>query len=69
MTVKEELHRLIDGLSEDQAIQLLDDLRDAADAEGGPLSAESLESLDRGMADIAAGRVVSLEEFERQNPL
>jgi predicted transcriptional regulator len=68
VTDKEELHQLIDGLSEEQASQLLDDLRDAADTGGAPLSAESLESLDRGIADIAAGRVVPLEEFERQNP-
>ncbi|HWZ33610.1 MAG TPA: hypothetical protein VNX18_19850 [Bryobacteraceae bacterium] len=69
MTAKEELHRLIDDLSEDHARELLDDLRDAADADGAPLDAEALESLDRGLDDIAAGRVVSLEEFERQHPV
>ena len=68
MTVKEGLHQLTDDLSEDQALQLLDDLRDAADSGGAAMSPESLESLDCGIADIAAGRVISLEEFERQHP-
>jgi len=33
------------------------------------LDAEALASLDRGLADIASGRVISLEDFERENPL
>jgi len=72
MTVKEELHRLVDELPEDHAElarQWLEDLRDAADTDGRPLDAEALASLDRGLADIAAGRVVSLEDFERESPL
>ncbi|MEK7409138.1 MAG: hypothetical protein AAB225_29090 [Acidobacteriota bacterium] len=69
MTVKDELHRLIDQLPEDQARELLDDLRDAADADGEPLDAEALASLDRGLADIAAGRVKPLEDYERERGL
>ena len=63
MTVREALHRLVDELPEDQAElarQWLEDLRDAADASGEPLDAATLESLDRGLADIGAGRVKSL---------
>ena len=72
MTVKEELHQLVDELPEDHAElarQWLQDLRDAADRDGEPLDAEALASLDRGLADIASGRVISLEDFERENPL
>jgi predicted transcriptional regulator len=69
MTVKEELHRLIDELPEAQARDLLGDLRDAADADGPPLDAEALASLDRGLADIAAGRVKPLEDYERERGL
>jgi predicted transcriptional regulator len=69
MTVKEELHRLIDDLPEEQARELLEDLRDAADADGPPLDAEALASLDRGLADIAAGRVKPLEDYERERGL
>ena len=69
MTVKEELHQLIDALPDEHARELLEDLRDAADADGPPLDSEALASLDRGLADIAADRVISLEEFERKHPL
>jgi hypothetical protein len=69
MTVKEELHRLIDALPDEQALELLDDLRDGADADGPPLDAEALASLDRGLADIVAGRVKPLEDYERERGL
>ena len=68
MTVKEELHRLIDTLPDQRARELLEDLQDAADADGPPPDAEALASLDRGLADIAAGRVMPLEDFERKHP-
>ena len=68
MTVKEELHQLIDRLADEQARDLLEDLRDAADADGPPLDAEALASLDRGLADIASNRMISLEDFEREHP-
>jgi hypothetical protein len=60
MTTKEALHHLIDELPEDQAELarvLLEDLRSAADTGGPTLDEETLASLDRGLADIAAGRV------------
>ncbi len=69
MTSKEELHRLVDHLADDQtelARHLLQDLSNAADTDGEPLGAEALASLDRGLADIAAGRVKSLEQYERE---
>jgi hypothetical protein len=72
MTTKEALHSLVDELPEDQADLarfLLEDLRDAADAGGPPLDDEALASLDRGLADIAAGRVTSLDEYERKRGL
>jgi len=68
VTVKEELHQLIDQLADEQARDLLEDLRDAADADGPPLDEEALASLDRGLADIASNRMISLEDFEREHP-
>jgi hypothetical protein len=68
VTVKEELHQLIDRLAEEQARDLLEDLRDAADVDGPPLDEEALASLDRGLADIASNRMISLEDFEREHP-
>jgi hypothetical protein len=69
VTVKEELHNMIEGLPEEHARELLDDLRDAADADGPDLDQTALASLDRGLDDISAGRVISLEDFEKQHPL
>jgi hypothetical protein len=53
----------------DLACSMLEDLRSAADADGPPLDAETLASLDRGLADISAGRVKALSEYERDRPL
>jgi predicted transcriptional regulator len=72
MTTKEALHHLVDELSEDQtelARVLLEDLRDATDGDGTPLDAETLASLDRGLNDIAAGRVKPLDEYKRERGL
>jgi len=69
MTNREKLHRLVDHLADDQAElakHWLEDLRDAADADGEPPEAEALASLDRGLDDIAAGRIKSLEQYERE---
>lgn len=69
MSVKEEIHRLVDHMDEDQAKELLDDLRNAADIDAEPLSQEESASLQRGLADIKAGRFKSLEEYKRERGL
>jgi len=69
VTVKDELHRLIDGLSDEQACDRLEDLRDPADTDSPPLDQEALTSLDRGLSDIAANRMVSLEDLDREPPI
>jgi hypothetical protein len=72
MTTKEALHSLVDELPDDQAELarfLLEDLRDAADTGGPRLDEDALASLDRGLADIAAGRVKPLDEYERERGL
>lgn len=72
MTAKEALHHLVDELPDEQAElarQWLEDLRHAADEEGPPLDAETLASLDRGLADISAGRVKPLDEYKRERGL
>lgn len=63
MTTREALHSLVDQLADDQvdyAMQWLEDLRDAADLDGPALDAASLASLDRGLADLAEGRLKPL---------
>lgn len=72
MTVKEEIHRLVEELSEDQAElarQMLQDLCNADDANGPPLDSDTLASLDRGLADIAAGRMKSLQQYKHERKL
>jgi len=72
MTTREALHQLVDELPEEQAALAqvwLQDLRDAADEDGPPLDAEALAALDRGLADVAAGRVKPLAEYERERGL
>ena len=69
MTTRESLHHLVDQLPDDQAELArvwLEDLRDAADADGPPLDGATLASLDRGLADVSEGRVKSLDQYERE---
>jgi hypothetical protein len=69
VTTKDELHQLVDQLLDDQAELarlLLEDLRDAPDADGPPLDAAALASLDRGLADVAEGRVKPLDQYQRE---
>jgi hypothetical protein len=72
LTSKESLHHLVDELPENQtdlARVLLEDLRNAPDPGGPSLDEETLASLDRGLADVAAGRVKPLDEYERERGL
>jgi len=72
MTTREALHHLVDELPDDQAELAriwLEDLRDAADEHGASLDTDTLASLDRGIADVADGRVKSLDEYKRERGL
>jgi hypothetical protein len=72
MTTKDALHQLVDQLPDEQARLArvwLEDLRDAADADGPPLDAATLASLDRGLSDVAEGRVKPLDQYERERGL
>jgi hypothetical protein len=72
MTTRESLHHLVDQLPDDQAELArvwLEDLRNAADADGPPLDGATLASLDRGLADVSEGRVKSLGQYERERGL
>jgi hypothetical protein len=72
MTSRTALHQLVDQLADDQAELArawLEDLRDASDADGPPLDAAALASLDRGLADVSGGRVKPLDQYERERGL
>ena len=71
MTTREAVHYLVDGLPEDQtnlALLVLEDLQGASDSGGAPLDAESLASLDRGLADIAARQSQTSQRIPSPTP-
>ncbi len=70
MTAKQEIHSLVEEMSESQAQELLEQLRyDSAAADDEPLTEEDLASIERGARDIRAGRVKSLDQHERERGL
>jgi hypothetical protein len=69
MTTREALPQLVDGLADDQAELArvwLEDLRHASDEDGPSPEAETLASLNRGIADVADGRLKSLKEYRQE---
>jgi len=70
MTAREKLHRLVDGLPEQQLSDVrlfIEDLR--AEADGEPLSAETLAAIAEGLEDIQSGRTVSWDQIKRESGL
>jgi len=55
MTVHESVHQLVDTLPEDRLADALDYLSDLNDAAG----------ISEGLADIRAGRTITIEEYRR----
>ena len=71
MSVREQLHKLVDELPEGrwtEALQLLEHLRlgNGGDWDNEPLSPETLAAVEQGLEDIKAGRTITLEELERK---
>ena len=77
MTTKERLHQVVDSLSEQEAAETLDYIAsrgrdslarrlDAAPLDDEPLTDEERESLREGREDVAAGRVISMEDLRRE---
>ena len=72
MKTREALHDLINELPEERmeiARRWLENLRDAAHPDGLPLNAKILDSIDRGLTEVAAGRTKSVSEYERERRL
>ncbi len=66
MTAKEQLHEFVEELDEGEAKSLLAGLRNGSDRAGDRLTEEELEAHDRGLADVAAGHFITLEELVRE---
>lgn len=64
--VKEELHRLVDQLPAEEALEALDYLRWMLSDEEETLTEEEWERVRRGEEEIARGEYVTLEEIEHR---
>jgi hypothetical protein len=68
MTVRENVHRIIDALPEEHLADVLDYLADLRDQDAA-LSSETKAAIDEGLDDIRNGRTISLEEYRRTRGL
>ena len=64
MSVRENVHRIVDALPEDRLADVLDYLADLQDTDE-QVSAETRAAIDEGLADIRDGRTMTLEEYRR----
>ena len=65
MTTRERLHKLVDELSDDVAVEALALMSDLARLDDGRLTEDERDALDEANAAIAAGDVRSLCEARR----
>jgi hypothetical protein len=77
MTTKEQLHKLVDELSEQEAGDALHYIAskrengfaswlDSRPEDDEPLTGEEQTAIAEGRADVAGGRLTSLQEIERE---
>ena len=67
MTVRENVHQLVDTLPEDRLADALDYLADLNDTD--EVSPETKAALEEGLEDIRAGRTITIEEYRRTRGL
>lgn len=67
MTVRENVHQLVDTLPEDRLTDALDYLADLNDTDD--ISAETKAAIEEGLEDIRAGRTITIEEYRRTRGL
>jgi PHD/YefM family antitoxin component YafN of YafNO toxin-antitoxin module len=68
MTVRENVHQLVDTLPEDRLPDVLE-LLSEFEEDDDTLSPEEQAALERGLEDIRQGRTVSWEEYKRTRGL
>jgi hypothetical protein len=67
MTVRENVHQLVDTLPEDRLEDVLDFLAELNDT--GEVSAETQTAIEEGLEDVRNGRTITLEEYRRTRGL
>jgi hypothetical protein len=68
MTVRENVHQLVDTLPEDRLADVLDYLADLQD-EDTSIGSETNAAIDEGLNDIRGGRTISLSDYRRSRGL
>ena len=68
---KESLHEWVDSLSdaEAEALQRVAENQRLTDLDDEALTPQGLQGIRRGVADVRAGRTVTLEEYRRKRGL
>ncbi len=64
MTVRDNVHQLVDALPEERLADVLDYLAELHDGEE-PLSPETEAAIEEGLDDLRHGRTITLEEYRR----
>ena len=67
MTLRENVHQLVDTLPEDRLADVLDYLADLNDTD--EVSAETKAAIGEGREDIRAGHTITIEEYRRTRGL
>jgi len=67
MTVRENVHQLVDTLPEDRLADVLDFLAELNDT--CEVSAETQAAIEEGLEDVRNGRTITLEEYRRTRGL
>jgi hypothetical protein len=68
MTVRENVHQIVDTLPDERLDDLLDYLAEMSEPDE-PLSAETRAGIEEGLNDLRLGRTVALEEYRRTRGL
>jgi hypothetical protein len=68
MTVRENVHQLIDALPDERLADVRDYIADLQD-EDATLSPETAAAIEEGLDDIRNGRTISLADYRRTRGL
>lgn len=69
MAARQELHRLVDTLPDEQLQDLREYLEDLRESSEEDLSPATEAAVQEGIEDIRRGRVIPLEEYRRTRGL
>jgi hypothetical protein len=68
MTVRENVHQIVDTLPDERLEDVLDYLAELSEPDE-PLSAETRAAIEEGLDDIRNGRTTALDEYRRTRGL